>query len=518
MAVALLLLLTVPSPAAAHPLGNFTVNRYSRLEPDGDRLRIIYVLDMAEVPAFQEQRLVDGNSDGQVSESEQNEYAARKASELQQGVALRLDGKPAALTLMNYELSFPPGQGGLSLLRLRVVFEAAVPAGATLTAEYQDRNYSSRMGWKEVVVRASAGTAVLDSDAPTTDQSDELRTYPNDMLSSPLDRTTARFRSRAGADGQTAGVLAAVAPAIITRPLSEYAALVSVEALSLPVILISLLVAAFWGAMHSLSPGHGKTLVAAYLVGARGTVRHALFLGLTVTLTHTVGVYALGLVTLFAARYILPEQLYPWLSLLSGLIVVAMGAVLFRQRLAATIAGRTQRPQPAAPALVAAGHDHDHWHAHDHAHDNDHHQQHRHDEGHHHDHAHDHDHHRDHGHGHTHLPPGADGRPVTWRSLLAMGVSGGLLPCPSALVVMLGAIALDRVTFGLLLVLAFSLGLAAVLIAFGLLLVAGSRLFVRLPVEGRLLRLGPAGSALTILIIGLLATAQALTQLGLVPR
>jgi ABC-type nickel/cobalt efflux system permease component RcnA len=288
---------------------------------------------------------------------------------------------------------------------------------------------------------------------------------------------------------------------MITQPAAQasfnrndgFTQLITMPHLTLPSILLALALAFAWGAAHALTPGHGKTIVAADLVGSRGTVRHAVFLGLTTTLTHTAGVFGLGFLTLFASRYILPEQLYPWLGVASGGLVVAIGLSLFRGRL---------------KGLWGGGHHHDHEH-------------------HHHDHDHDHGHHHHHGDGHTHnhLPPGADNQPITWRGLLALGVSGGLIPCPSALVVMLSAIALQRIGFGMVLIVTFSLGLAGVLTAIGVLWVqAGSwlerfsqrvPLLERLPGRGRWLQLLPAASALFITLIGLGITQQALSQTGL---
>jgi ABC-type nickel/cobalt efflux system permease component RcnA len=230
--------------------------------------------------------------------------------------------------------------------------------------------------------------------------------------------------------------------------------------------------------MHALAPGHGKTVVAAYLVGSRGTALHALFLGITTTITHTIGVFALGLVTLFVSRYILPEQLYPWLGVISGAFVVVIGVALFTGRL----------------GLL---HGHSHNHDHDHAAEGMH----------------------SHG-GFTHAHGASAGRheargPLGWGSLLLLGISGGLLPCPSALVVLLSAIALGRVGFGLLLILCFSLGLASVLTAIGIALVHAGRLFERVPLDGRLLRVLPVASALIVTAIGLGITLQALMQTGL---
>jgi ABC-type nickel/cobalt efflux system permease component RcnA len=235
--------------------------------------------------------------------------------------------------------------------------------------------------------------------------------------------------------------------------------------LSVGVLLLSLLIAAFWGAAHALTPGHGKAMVAAYLVGTRGTPRHAFMLGGTVTIAHTAGVFALGFVTLGLSAFIVPEQLYPWLTLVSGVLVVLVGASVLRQRLRAR--GRV--------------HEHD---------------DHHHDPGH------------DHGHGHHHHHDHDDA--LTSRGILGVGIAAGLLPCPSALVVLLSAIALHRIGLGLALIVAFSLGLAATITAIGLVAVFARRTFSRLSLDGRLVRALPAASAALIIAVGLVITARAL--------
>ncbi len=256
-----------------------------------------------------------------------------------------------------------------------------------------------------------------------------------------------------------------------------------------------LLAAMAWGAGHALTPGHGKAIVGAYLIGFRSTPWHAVYLGLTVTLTHTLGVFALGLVALFASRYVLPEQLYPWLGAVSGLIVVGMGLFMLRQRV-----------RPLITRYIAHRRDyHDHHH-HDHPH-------HGHDYPYTHGHSHAHSH--DHGHDHSHLPPGTDGSRVTWRSLLLLGVSGGLLPCPSALVLLLAAVSMNRAAFGMALVVAFSIGLAAVLTVVGLLFVKGSRIVQRAPRLTAWGRYVPVASALVITVLGVVLTAGAAMSLGI---
>lgn len=469
-----LVLALVPVAGLAHPLGNFSINRFARLEVRADGLRVHYVIDMAEIPTFQAMPKLDADRDGTVSQAEGMAYLAATRDATLRGLTLRVEGRPVPLASVAGEESWAllPGQGGLQTLRLTFTFAASFTLRAPLAIEFADANDPGRLGWREIVAVAEPGASLRDSTVATTSQSDELRVYPTDMLSSPLDQRQASLLLVPGGSSHAASP-AAPTPAGVDRSADRFAALISAEQLSPAVMLGALLLAMVLGAGHALTPGHGKTVVAAYLIGARGTARHALFLGLTVTLTHTAGVFALGLITLFASRYILPERVFPWIGLLSGLLVVAIGASLFVNRL------RRAR-------------DHHHHHAHDHEHH--------------------HDHHHDHGpgHHHHHHIPGDDDRPITWRSLLALGVSGGLLPCPSALVVLLSAIALGRVGFGLLLIVAFSAGLAGVLTAIGLALVYASRLFARLPLDGRLPRLLPIASAALVTLAGLGISLEAL--------
>jgi nickel/cobalt transporter (NicO) family protein len=243
--------------------------------------------------------------------------------------------------------------------------------------------------------------------------------------------------------------------------------------------------------VHALSPGHGKAMVAAYLVGSRGTARDALALGLVVTVTHTAGVFALGFVTLLLSAYILPEDLYPWLNLVSGVLVLVVGASVLRSRIRW---GRDQRARHAHDPGHDHGHDHHH---HEHGHD-------------HHDHEHPHTHSHPHGHGHSHtheLP-----ERITGRTLVAAGAAAGLIPCPSALVVLLAAVSQHQVGLGLLLIVAFSVGLAATLTAIGLAVVSAGRITQRIDITGRFVAALPAVSAVVICGVGCLLTLQALGE------
>jgi ABC-type nickel/cobalt efflux system permease component RcnA/hydrogenase/urease accessory protein HupE len=274
--------------------------------------------------------------------------------------------------------------------------------------------------------------------------------------------------------------------------------LVKRETLSLPVIVGAFMAATAWGASHALTPGHGKAIVGAYLIGSRGTPMHAVYLGLTVTATHTLGVFTVGLIALFASHYILADQLTPWLAAASGLVVIVIGALMCISRLRPTLQRNVHAKMDSHHHTEhdsSDKHDHDHAHTHKHNHDP---QSHGH-----------------HPHIHPHLALGADGADVSWRSLLGLGISGGLLPCPSALVLLLTAISLERTGFGILLVIAFSFGLAGVLTVVGLLFIKGSRLLHGIPGTNAVRRYAPAFSAFVILIIGVVITVNAFMKISL---
>ncbi len=428
--------LALPGLAAAHPLGNFTINRFSRIEVSGPRLYVRYVLDMAEIPTFQAGRIDTGT------------YARRVA----RNARLTVDSRSAALVPVRTALAHPLGAGGLHTTRLEVVLAGPLLSGR-VSVSYHDNNYRDRIGWKEIVVGAS-----------TPSVSQELRAYPKSLLQSPLDTTSVEtaLGPRNGPDVVPPISSGASLQAPDRVADGGFASLVGRSHLSAFVILASIAAALFWGAAHALSPGHGKTIVTAYLVGQRGTPRHAAALGLIVTVTHTIGVFALGLVTLALSQFVVPDRLYPWLNLVSGALVVGIGASVLRAR------WRHRRAH-------AEGHGHHHHHHHAH---------------------------------------GSDAQGPTARSLLAVGVSGGLLPCPSALVVLLAAISLHRIAFGLVLIVAFSAGLALTITGIGLVAVLARRTFRRLSFDGPLVGLLPAASALVILAAGLAMTIRAVPKVS----
>ena len=429
--------LLTPAAASAHPLGNFTINRFARVEVAGHRLYVRYVLDLAEIPTYQARQ--DGVDPAL--------YARRVA----RGLHVTVGGRRVALRPVARALAFPRGVAGLHTMRLEVILRGPAVDGAEALTVH-DTNYAGRLGWKEIVAGAS-----------TRSVSDELHAYPKSLLQSPLDVT----RMRA-----TVAPTSAAVPQLSTDRSLEapdrvadggFTKLIGERHLSLLVILVSLAAALFWGAAHALSPGHGKTIVTAYLVGRRGTPRDAAVLGLIVTVTHTIGVFALGLVTLALSQWIVPETLYPWLNAIAGISVVAIGAAVLRARVRDWLHERAHR----------------HGHAHDHHH-----------------------------HDHSHAPEPGSG----FRGLLAVGMSGGALPCPSALVVLLAAVSLHRVAFGLVLIVAFSLGLALTITGIGLVAVLARSAFARRSFDGIALRVLPAVSAVVIVVAGVAMTVHALPK------
>ena len=434
LAAGLLFMALATGSADAHPLGNFTINHLSRVSIGAQRIDVSYTLDQAEIPTFQERGLAP------------QAVLARKVAEVRRGLHLTVDGRAAPLAIEpGSRISFPQGQGGLHTTRV----EVRLTASSGRRVQLDDETFPGRVGWKSVVVAPGAGTDVH-STVPATDPTGNLRHYPSDLLKSPLDQRSGSFTARPGNGRVTAPDGTHSSGGDGSRSGDGFAQVFSDAASGRGVLILLLLAAFAWGALHALSPGHGKSMVAAYLVGTRGTARHALALGATVTIAHTAGVFALGIVTLALSQYVLPEDLYPWLTLASGLLVVAVGLAVLRSRLRAQGAG-------------GRGQGHHHHHEHD----------------------------------------------VSWRSLIAMGASAGLLPCPSALVVLLAALSQHQVALGLVLITAFSLGLAATISGIGVAVVYARGLLSRFDLGSRAVTVVPAISALVIIVVGCVLTAKA---------
>ena len=435
-----LALLLLPALAGAHPMGNFSISHYAGFEAGPERLALRYRIDIAEFPTVEEMHKLDADGDKKISTAERADYLANLVPALTKGLRVKIDGKLVPLTVASSGLTVRPGAGSLPTLLIAVDYTLPLAASyGTVKVEYADENYVGRTGWREVVATAGPGARITDSTAETESLTGGLEIYPTDKLLAPPQDVTARFTITRDLKPVAATSATPAATPSVAKPTSgqtggqtgngrardRFTELINVEQLSIGAIALSLVLAVGLGGFHALAPGHGKTVVAAYLVGSRGTASHAFLLGAVVTVTHTLGVFALGVVVLFASEYVVPERLYPWLGVASGLMIVCIGAWQFVRRLSLQAVGR------------AAGFGHEHG-----------------GPG-----------------GHNHEMPDK----ITLTSLIALGVSGGMVPCPSALVVLLSAIALHRVGFGLVLIVAFSLGLAGVLIAIGLLMLHARR-------------------------------------------
>ena len=505
LALALLSILVLPAVVLAHPLGNFTINHYAGLRIEPDSVILDLVIDQAEIPAFQARQALDGNEDGEVSDAELEAGRVPSCDALTDDLHLAIGGSSMKPKLTAAGVELRPGVGGLSTLRLVCVFEAdlSAPVASGAQVEFADTSFAGRLGWREIVVEGS-GVAVAPVEGELRDSSisDRLQAYPADRLDNALaDERVVVAVTPGGAELPPVAVSDATlveagpgTPASAREPQSvasvpggvggEIPALFQTPDLTPFVLLLSLATAAALGAGHALTPGHGKSLMAAYLVGTRGTPMHAIGLGLSVSASHTLGILALAAVIIGAQGVLNPDLVVRTAPVLAAAGIVAIGAWMLDSELRRRRAART------------AGHDHgpEHGAEHEHAHD-----------------AHDHDH--PHSHGgvtHSHLPAG--GATVTWRSLFVLGLAGGLIPSTSALLILLGAIASGRAAFGVVLVVAFGLGMAAVMSGVGLaLILARGRIDVLAndSLFGRLRAWLPLAAACLVLGIGLYLTVQA---------
>jgi len=537
-----------PQASDAHPMGNFSISHYTAIRVESGFIEVLYLIDMAEIPTYQEMQ----NAGIAPKEGDPSlvEYLSKKAELLADGLALQLNGQPLRLRPMSQNVIFPAGAGGLPTMKLGFVYRATIEAlspQSSYTVNYRDNNFAGRAGWKEIVVTAVPGLEITASSAPAVDRSAQLSNYPTDLLSSPPQDLEASF-SFFGAFPTKSGTTPAAprmqaAPAITARgntpgghlnsardpraripstghpetraaleasavnspstagvpsnstslhanqqatPRNKFTELVSARDLSFWFLLTAALIAAGLGALHALEPGHGKTIVAAYLVGSKGTARHAVFLGLIVTAAHTAGVYLLGAITLYASRYVVPEQLYPWLGVISGIIIAVLASYLIVRAWTGEDGHHSHE----------IGTPHSHWFV-------------------------------SLGRRRTAekddfqrlVDSGAISRQaakrVSFPELLTLGITGGIVPCPAALVVLLSAFSLRRVGLGLFLIVAFSLGLAAVLIAIGLMMVYARQFIARWKSDGSIVkRWLPMASAGFMLVLGLGIAGQALMSTG----
>jgi ABC-type nickel/cobalt efflux system permease component RcnA len=514
----------------AHPMGNFSISHYSRIEVTGRGVELRYVLDFAEIPTFQ--LLQQWKLEAASPREEIERQAVAQAREWSRNLKIEIGGRAVAPSFERAAIMIDKGAGGMPILRVTTDLHVDAAPG---TLRYEDNNFPDRAGWKEIVTVAGKDAAIDKASPNIADRSQALTSYPQDpLLSPPQDlrasvewhgtattvtqsaapKTTgatgaaatppaatpaippstapASTTGRAASPGGTA-LSPATSPAAESVPPADSSAQPGQSAPGMVVrgdflsrllhqgeigwgaMIVGMLVAFGLGSIHALSPGHGKTIVAAYLVGSRGTPKHAIFLGAMVTFTHTISVFFLGLTTLFLSQYVLPEKIYPVLGAISGLSIVWIGAALFYRRIRLALGH--------GPAAHSNVHDHAHSHGglvHDHGD----------------------------GHVHSHVPEGE----ISMGSLMALGASGGLVPCPSALVLLLSSVALGRIALGLTLLLAFSAGLAVVLSSIGLVVLYAKHLLPDRQKNATNLafRYLPVASAAIITCAGIIMTAVAL--------
>lgn len=457
--------------ASAHPLGNFTVNRYDGLVAAPGQLRVDHVEDLAEIPATQ--------AGPDIERLGVADWARRRCERAARDSRLTVDGRTVALTARRSDARVRPGQAGLDTLRLECRLTAPLPGSGPATVDFRAAGASSGPGWREITARGDR-TTLTESDVPAASASRELTRYPEESMSSPADTASASLRVRPGGPALGQERQDAPAASVLPRGADRFTraldSLVARHDLTLGFAGLALLVAVALGAMHALAPGHGKTLMAA-TAAARGggaRLRDVLPMAASVTVTHTLGVLALGL--LVTAGSAAAPSVVAWLGVASGVLVTLAGASLVRRAL------RNRA--------------HTHAGTHGHHHDHEHHNHHNHD---------------DHSHGphtHTHTHPTSP----TLRGTILLGFAGGLVPSPSAVVVLVGAAALGQAWFGLLLVVAYGVGLALTLTAAGVAVVrlggGVSRLLRRRPrwtagpLAGLVRRSTPLGSAFVVVVLG----------------
>jgi nickel/cobalt transporter (NicO) family protein len=498
VAAAAIAILAFPLVALAHPLGNFTVNVYAGLRVSSTDVRIDAVVDKAEIPTFQERLTLDTDGDGDLSDSEIEAAREPECRALVPSLKLEVSAAVVPLQLVAAGLSFPPGAGGLSTLRLVCEFVAALPSpiARDTTMRFTNRVEVDRLGWREITLEGDGATVSTSGEAiPAQSVSNRLTSYPSALVTRPFAQSVATFTVTAGGaklpppvipDAQPIAGLATASPGAAPAAPAPSAASAAVPGgvgpefpavfgavdLSPAIVLAALGTALVLGALHALTPGHGKTLMTAYLVGTRGTPAHAAALGLSVTVSHTIGILALAALVIAAQTALPPDVVVRALPAVAALTIVAIGGWMIVTQL-----------QRRRARNVAAGHTHGD------------------DVG-----------TGPHSHGgplHSHVP---DAAAITWRGLFLLGLAGGIIPSTSALLILLSTIAAGRAAFGVVLVVAFGLGMALVMSGVGVAVIYARGRIERAASNARLGRLSadaPLAAGVFVLILGVWLTVQA---------
>jgi nickel/cobalt exporter len=467
--------------ASAHPLGNFTINHLTKLSVGRDAVHVHYVLDMAEIPTFQ---ALGAPIAPQSQARRVDAYAKTLAPALLPELQLDLDGARTPLVLDDTHASTRPGAGQLPTLYVVIDAHVAMPS-AHGTIAFHDDTFAGRLGWHDIIV------------APATEPTHELTAYPNALIGSPRATTAVEIvrdpQGHVAIHATTASQAAANGvPAPSQLRSNQLSDMLARGTSDWGFVALTFLVAIVLGALHALEPGHGKTLLAISLVGARATVKQATILATALTVAHTIGVLALGVAINLFKGYFVPETIYPWITLISGIVIAVIGARAVQ---------RQMRMRNASTALaqghaLTMPHTHDHEHGHEHGHDHDH----------------NHANLDDLAHARAHAIPG--NAPLTFGGTVWAAMSGGVAPCPAALVVLLAAVALNQVAYGIFVIVAFSFGLAATLTGLGIAVVRGATWLQGRPQFERFVTVGPLVSAIVIATIGAIMVGQGFAQRG----
>ncbi|BEL04771.1 hypothetical protein Q0Z83_029620 [Actinoplanes sichuanensis] len=505
-------LLWPAAPAQAHPLGRFSVNQYAGLTLRPDRVDVTAVVDVAELPTLQDRARADVDGDGVLSATERDGYAVAECGRFADGFSVTAAGERLVWAVASPVYQVVPASGGLATSRLECALSAPARLGGVVDVRADNGYRADRVGWREITA-AGDGVRLSASTVPEESVTGRLRAYPQDLLTSAPDVRTATVQ--VGGDG-TPGAGTGRPLDVPGGPGLLAAAQERVEAalggrLTPVVVGLAFLLAVLLGAGHAMLPGHGKTVMAAYFAGRRGRIRDALAVGGAVTFAHTGAVLVVGLL-LSTSTALAGERVLTVLGVASGLLVVVVGAGML-------ITARRSRSDSHGHTHDRGLHGHTHHDPHSHTHDpHSHtpHDPHSHTHGPHGHAPHDHHGHGLHGHGHGHDggTAGVGGRLRRRLGLAGIGLAGGLVPSPSALVVLLGAIGLGRAGLGVALVIAYGLGMAATLTAVGLLLVmAQNRLSHLITARGRaggfsrlttrIAASAPTATATLVVIVGL---------------
>ena len=395
----LFFLVIITSLAFAHPFGYLRIDAVNQLSVSPEKITLNYMIRLPEASAFPHLKAMDTNQDFIYTDEEISKYMKQITPKFTRNINLELNGTPLELKLLDSSLKVNPGMSELSTIKIIYLLEASVPSDLLKTGEnelhFNDGNFSFTPGWKEINVKGKDGISIISAPEKPKKIKDAVQTKGDIVFSSPTGSALATENS--GNDDSEDFSEPEIPE---TQGEEGLVGLISREELNPGVVFFALGIAIVLGALHAFAPGHGKTIVAAYLIGSRGTIKHAVLLGIIVTFTHTISVILLGVICLFAFSYVMPEKLYPWIGFASGLLISIIGLWLLFAR----------RSEPA----LSQGHDHDHSHdhkhdhghshdhSHEHGHDHDHSHEHGHDHAHSHEHGHDHDHSHEHGHDHAH--------------------------------------------------------------------------------------------------------------------